>query len=303
MRYKVIIFLSIFLISVQAKSQTTKESFSDEARTEELGKKRKKRFQKFKTTKTVFVLADIYDNETYRRILKEYWTVTPHEVVSASEFEIKDYDFNKHSFAKIEGYRTDKATTSNGLMQSYTLYFNFSMREGKKKKVNMTSFTLYPKENFLNQVRSKKMNEVIMAVDQENVFYNYNTGFFKNYLQYLNKRISSEKNFYYDRQLKELESKILYLPSYTKLSLAKSGFESYNFDYEFIDDEKLSSKILENEELYYLRYVKSNAFQKIEVVNSKTGDVIYVKGYNGISNKIRDVHVKDLNDAIANGSI
>tara|TARA_R100000501_G_C2563091_1_gene72949 strand:- start:233 stop:448 length:216 start_codon:yes stop_codon:yes gene_type:complete len=48
-------------------------------------------------------------------------------------------------------------------------------------------------------------------------------------------------------------------------------FKKYDYQYEIIDDTELSKKIMNNENLYYIRYVRMNTERFLQVVNSKNG--------------------------------
>lgn len=76
----------------------------------------------------------------------------------------------------------------------------------------------------------------------------------------------------------------------------------YNYKYEVISDEELNNKILNNEELYYLRYVRMNAERFLQVVNSKTGEIIYRNYITGMSYNIKSKDIKELNDKIKKAS-
>ena len=64
----------------------------------------------------------------------------------------------------------------------------------------------------------------------------------------------------------------------------------------------MNNKILNNEELYYLRYVRMNAERFLQVVNSKTGEIIYRNYITGMSYNIKSKDIKELNDKIKKAS-
>ena len=74
------------------------------------------------------------------------------------------------------------------------------------------------------------------------------------------------------------------------------------FSKSIISDEELNNKILNNEELYYLRYVRMNAERFLQVVNSKTGEIIYRNYITGMSYNIKSKDIKELNDKIKKAS-
>ncbi|MFL0124072.1 hypothetical protein V2590_05235, partial [Tenacibaculum maritimum] len=78
----------------------------------------------------------------------------------------------------------------------------------------------------------------------------------------------------------------------------KDIFRKYDYGYEIISDEEISNKILNNEEFYYLRYVRMNTERFLQVVNSKTGEIIYRDYIMGLSYRIKSKHIKKLSRKI-----
>lgn len=117
-------------------------------------------------------------------------------------------------------------------------------------------------------------------------------------------------------ELKKLTNNKLYIPSYMTIKYngwtgkdsegddenIQKIFKKYDYKYEVISDEELNRKILNNEELYYLRYVRMNAERFLQVVNSKTGEIIYRNYITGLSYKIKSKHIKELNSKIKKAS-
>lgn len=112
--------------------------------------------------------------------------------------------------------------------------------------------------------------------------------------------------------LKKLATHKLYIPSYMNIKFngwtgqdseaddnnIDDIFKKYEYQYEIISDDDLNNRILDNQELYYLRYVRMNAERFLQVVNSKTGEIIYRNYITGLSYKIKSKHIKDLNGDI-----
>lgn len=153
----------------------------------------------------------------------------------------------------------------------------------------------------------------------DKVFHNYTPGMLNNYLQKLNQLISDEEVYWmyeendYTNEILELQSNLLYIPTYFKIKTdaftagenesayddVKSLYDTYVYDYEFIDIENLDDKILNGEKIYYFRYVRLNAEKFIEIVNSQTGEVIYRNYISGLSYNIKPKHLKELNKTIS----
>ncbi|NJX15000.1 hypothetical protein [Tamlana crocina] len=161
------------------------------------------------------------------------------------------------------------------------------------------------------------MNSVIGAMYSKNVFLNYKPGFLKNYLQKINNLLLKGELYWMDEndflpELKKLASHKLYVPSYMTIKYngwtrgdkekndknIEDIFAKYDYKYEIISDEELNNKIMKNEELYYLRYVRMNTERFLQVVNAKTGDIVYRNYISGLSYNIKSKHIKELNDKI-----
>ncbi|GAA4276112.1 hypothetical protein [Aquimarina mytili] len=303
------------------------------------GKFKKENIEKFKKTKTIFVLSNQYEKEVYEDILKASWTATPFEVVPVSEFKLRDYLKDEYSIATLRGHRVDKTTKSGALVHYLYMYLEVIMyqneeltqklaeNEGKKEKklrkiinkhkISFARFELFPKDEFI-KIAIKSSNEEIMAATMnDDVFFNYQPGMLKNYLQKTSQLLNDEKIYwmYEDEELPELKnlgSTTLYIPDYTKTkynaftmsdkeqdeSKSEKLYADYEFTHEFISVKDLNTKILNNEEFYYLRYVRVNSQKFIEIVNSKSGDVIYRNYETGLAYNLKPKHIKELNKAI-----
>ena len=76
-------------------------------------------------------------------------------------------------------------------------------------------------------------------------------------------------------------------------------FSKYDYDYEFISTEDLDKAIEENKEFYYLRYARANAERFVQVVNSKTGEVIFREYITGLGYNLKAKNLGYLSDVIA----
>lgn len=140
----------------------------------------------------------------------------------------------------------------------------------------------------------KSLSDLYKRMYTENSFTNTNLGMLKNYFQQINQIISKGDHCgLYDDfvkpEIKNLKDKTLYiseayLMEYNPWRISeqlrdekdvKKLFEDYKYKFEFIKDEDLEKKILNNEDIYYLRYVSMNANKYLQVVNAKTGDPAY----------------------------
>lgn len=192
----------------------------------------------------------------------------------------------------------------------------------KTKIINENStkiarFYIYPKDDFISTALGEKMETIVTSLYTDDVFFNYKPGLLKNYLQKVNNLIEKEEIYWmyeddYLPELKKLSSNKLYIPSY--MTIKYNGwtgqdseandeniikvFKKYENQYEIISDEDLSTKIMNNEDMYYLRYVRMNAERFLQVVHAKTGEILYRNYITGLSYKIKAKHISDLNSRI-----
>lgn len=297
--------------------------------------------KKFKNTKTIFVFSKVFDKEIYENILNEYWDVTPFEIVDVEEFNIENYLDSKYSVAKLSGGAVTKIRRDNSTSTTIHTYIDIriydknniekklaklSPRKKEKKRddiilansASVSRFLLHPKSDFIKKALSEDNNEIVKSMFWDNVFYNYKPGFLKNYFQKINRQIKEEKihhmggNFG-SPELKELQNKKLYVPSYvtfqydgwkikdTKISDDKVTkiFGKYEYPYEIVLDDDLSEKIINKEEFYYLRYTRQNNQHFIEVVKSNTGEIIFRFYDKGLFYKIKPKHIKEISSYIS----
>ena len=188
---------------------------------------------------------------------------------------------------------------------------------------DIARFFLFPKEEFISEVYkdTKKHSNLAFIMDamyHRDVFFNYKLGYLKNYLQKINNLLDEGKIYWMygddaTDEVANLASHKLYIPSYLIVkynsrkrkdnaedeAYLKELFEDYDFDYELIDDYDLNEKILNNEEIYYLRYARSNSERFIQIVNSKTGEIVYKNHIIGMSYNIKSKHIKELSKAVS----
>lgn len=186
---------------------------------------------------------------------------------------------------------------------------------------NIARFYIYPKDDFISTSLLEEMNTIRNSLYKDDVFFNYKLGFLQNYFQKINSLLKKEQIYWmyeddFLPELKKLVNEKLYIPSYMAIKYngwtSQDGevddeniekiFKKYNYKYEVISDEELNNKILNNEELYYLRYVRMNAERFLQVVNSKTGEIIYRNYITGMSYNIKSKDIKELNDKIKKAS-
>ena len=187
--------------------------------------------------------------------------------------------------------------------------------------INIARFYIFPKDDFIQTSLGYDMSTVFTSLYTDDVFFNYKPGFLKNYFQKVNNLLKKGENYWmykddYLLGLKKLTSKTLYIPSY--MTIKYSGwtgkdskeddkniekiFKKYDHKYEIITDDQLSDKIMNGENIYYLRYVRMNAERFLQVVNAQTGEILYRNYMTGFSYKLKTKHITDLNSKIKKAS-
>ncbi|WP_299254242.1 hypothetical protein [uncultured Aquimarina sp.] len=152
-----------------------------------------------------------------------------------------------------------------------------------------------------------KINE---KYGEEPGFYNFDLGYIKNYFQELNRKLNNEEVLKIEdgivnkEKLKELKDQVLYAPEWVlkkynalaatwgKTRTADKLFAKYNYKYEIISNESLNDKILAGEDFYYLMHTQFNQKKIISVINSVSGEIIYLE--EGGSYNLKDSDLKSI---------
>ncbi|MDH7913933.1 hypothetical protein [Winogradskyella sp. SYSU M77433] len=334
-----LVFICLFLLTISINGQVS-------VGPTHIGKQKKfpkDRLDKFKGTETIFVLSDIIDTATYKKLLSDSWDITPYKLISREDFNLLDYLDGNYSFANLEGYHKQKQMKSGAVVDYIYVYVNFFMldSEGLKKDIskldkskkkyerklnnaissnreNIARVDLFPKDTFLATALTSETSVIMDSIYTRDVFYNYKSGFLKNYFQKVNNQIGTGEEYWmYDNdflpELKKLANETLYIPNYHLIKYnpwkmkAKEDkdefqdtFENYNYKFEFQDENEIDRRILNGEEFYYLRFVRVNSQKFIHIINSKTGEIIYRNYVAGMlsSYNMKARHVKDINSCI-----
>ncbi|MEO6850951.1 MAG: hypothetical protein ABI203_00105 [Mucilaginibacter sp.] len=160
----------------------------------------------------------------------------------------------------------------------------------------------------------KRIGIPVLDFDGGGHIANWNPGTFKNYIQRLNDAIQSGKRLSSDdkankEQLKLLKNQTLYVPDenfYTTSFSHKTEkyedaeiaglFKGYKSDYKVITSGELKDKILtDTEPFFYLIHVtQTNRGTITAVVNSRTGDIIYLSHHLTFSHNLSSSDLKDI---------
>ena len=218
--------------------------------------------------------------------------------------------FDKEKFDK--GFKKIKPDAKN-----YNIKLNDLFNEST---TYIARFPLCVNNVFLiDAMRARSDEKAAILYDRmytEKSFTNTNLGMLKNYFQLINQIIGKGENCgLYDNfvnpEIKNLKESTLYIPEaymmeYNAWKITeklrdendlKKLLEDYKYKYQFIRDEDLEKKILNNEDIYYLRYVSMNANKYLQVVNAKTGSPAYYS-YDAGTYNLKDDDFEEINKAV-----
>lgn len=275
--------------------------------------------EKLKKTTTIFVYReqDRNDLPKMKQALKEAWNYTKLKFVRYKDFKEENYK-NGYSFFTLgftDKFEISRPNTPSQRTVHYTyFYLSLWMKEGEEKKY-FSRIELSATMDTYDHV-AYNYNKTLDFFYNESKFYNWNIGFLKNALQFVNKHLTNkELRWIYSSDtfgdLKPLRTKTLYIPEYTLIKhwmrmetdelrhKPNRLLRKYSYTYKFVSAKKLSELILNSEEeIYYLSYVKSSGNKLISVINSKTGEIVYSK-YKWVSVRIKSKDFKTLAKEIA----
>lgn len=304
-------------------------------------KLKQEEIDKFKGTETIFILSDIYDKAVYEEALKEAWTITPYKVINSKDFNALDYINDKHSFGVLEGWF--KSTGKTVTLDIYVGFFLFDMKEKtkelekfakmseKKKKdykllkenrIGYGNFRIFPDAEFIKSANRSGTKELDKMLYGSPSFHNYKPGFLRNYIQEMNRLLSigEPSSLFGGRctpEVKVLKKQTLFIPDYMMLKYdalsvkekpmsekdIKKLLEDYKYKCEIISADAISDKIIAGEDFYYVRFVRESSQRYIEVVNSKTGNIVFHAYYAGFSYNLKNDQFEDIKKAIDTGKV
>lgn len=276
-------------------------------------------------------------SKSYMAVYKKYWTFSKYSFVTAEEkknlrkpgnlffgfnaFKRKDYNQQSHRVELI-------------YMQVFLNLYEYVKEETKKgdqeyREEGIVSFKMpVSNRDFYDELLNADFfyggAYVLDTVsyDASGAFHLWGPGLLKNYIQKLaiqvsrkapvnesNRDLSPIDDVEAVHKLKEMT---LYVPDYCLVDYKRVGFnkikeekkdeaelfEKYKYEHEVISTEELNKKILESEsDFYYLVYTNDNPRKYINVVNGKTGQIIYAE-FSTPSYEFKSADLKDLMKAI-----
>jgi len=254
---------------------------------------------------TTYVLMDEVDSDRakeYIAIFNEYWNFSKIEIIPTSSFN--NYRSPTNTFINL----TTSQTTKRG--SSYTqIYFYFqlwNLNEGflknPKKDISPKDINQIARVEVFTDEKLYKFGTEIFSTEYDSAKHlrNWGPGVLKNNIQALMTLLdkNEEKSLYSkirnEEKIKTLKTDTLFVIDYllikrnkfngdeSKKFKEKDIFKEYKANYKIITIEELNNKILNDEEFYYLSYIRSSASKFVSIINSKTGECIYL-AYNPMS--------------------
>lgn len=218
-----------------------------------------------------------------------FFLINKNEYEKVREQRVKDNNFDIASFPRI-------------FVSSFLLSSNRFLPVKNPKSAEVT------KENEIIY------SDIIRRFYDIDFMYDNKIGFLYNNIQNMNYHITKEIKISFfsepevSNQISKLKTDTLYIPFdlyclYTFKNLKeknKDNFEKFKGDYDFpynvLSSEDISTKIVNGEEFYYLRFNLIETENLVQVVNSKTGDVIYSRRFSGMGPyQIPDKAIKNIN--------
>ncbi|WP_445456307.1 hypothetical protein [Flavobacterium sp. HNIBRBA15423] len=150
---------------------------------------------------------------------------------------------------------------------------------------------------------------------KEDFLYDNKPGFLFNNFQNINNYILNEtkvspfNEIVTSQNILSLKNNILYIPYevYCHYDIHviyknKNGFDkfkkNYDYQYEVLKTEEISNKILNGDDFYYLKFNLIETDKILQVVHSKTGEILYSKRFSGMIEQLPNKAIEDLNKEI-----
>lgn len=306
----------LLLIPISTIAQTRVGSFNfAEYKFKNLNTKTLNRFNN-KTTK--FILPEFYSKSSYENLLKEVWNVTPYEIVSQKDFnenEVKVDDV----LAQFLSLTITKTTKSGSVVHYLYNILDFHVVDKLRKSSRRNPLKWYSsKIGTIYFTPGIELREQVndRAKELTGDLLNFRLGYLKNYLQLMNNSIKNKIsiNLYDDfskPELSKLKTKILYIDKnfiygYNAWTISKKKspdidelMSNYSYKYEFIEYENLEKMIMNKDtpDFYYFMYNQINSNKILNIINGKTGEIIYQE-HSTISYNLKPKDFKTLSSEI-----
>lgn len=280
---------------------------------------------------TTYVVSRGYDSdamELYRMAFIRHWTYSPISFISSSE--IDEYAQPGNSFIYLGGYdKTMTFTTvdsrTGAEVSSMTAEANHPQmelrliierdnpRRGEERIDDIQVAFLELHTDFVTVMNLKILRRQNLSGGGH--IRGWGPGVLTNKIQQMSVLLEEgEINKYYkpetdETQLINLQSQPILIPDYCLIYFEPTTgdedevkeesdlMSGYQYPYEIVTTEELNERILSEEQVYYLHYVKIVGNKYIEVVNSQTGEIIYSQAKN-LSYNIKGKDLEALSKAV-----
>jgi len=281
-------------------------------------------FDYLKNTTTYFVVPKALDYDKSKNLISSIWTFNDIVFIPQDEYNEDDYMVAKNTIIRIhnDSYSLEKTTLGKGtrtINSWYVLKFEMisypSVRINKKGKKDEEIFRVadvFFTQSILNRYKNSPAynKKKTKGISNEPDYYNFDYGYIKNYFQTLNDKLNKKEmlnvrdGIENTEKLKTLKEQTLYVPDWIlKSSNALTGglgkirepediFGKYEYPYEMISYKDLNDKILSGEKFYYLMHSQFNEYKLLSIIDSVTGEMIFLvenKGYSIKSSDIKDI--------------
>lgn len=278
MKYFLIFTLLIFsLLNLNGQIEIAYAEYNDE----------------FRQTKTVVFMPamDTVKTQIYRKTLEAHWKLTPLEFLSYQQYTDRKYQKGYSYLLFGDDLINDGQTISSYVyFELWMWHANINEWE-KRKKAQLAKIELYPDP----ETTFHPDHIYDYRFGTQGHIFNWCPGFFKNYIQMINRYIEkgelrSEVKAYKEvPDLEKLKTSTLYIPKYVldqhspeqdilpSLS-EKELISDYKYNYKFVSTEELSQLILDSKEpIFYLLFTRSNSDKYVNVVEGHEGKCVYSK--------------------------
>lgn len=252
----------------------------------------------FATGNTVIALVD----KNYQKIKENISTGASHTTAEYVSFKFRVNHFLSVEKNKKGKLKIDFFNVAEVFFTASIKYRSDLIASSSRQSVLMLGKT-FGKEKAIDKSGIKEPD-----------FYNFNLGYIKNYFQIVNDKLEKNINFkiedgFVDKiKIKSLKNQTLYAPDWflrkynplngdlKKIIEPDEIFNTYQSEYKIISNKELNDKILAGDEFYYLNYTQFNQTKVISIINSLSGEIIYLKedgSYN-----IKDSDLKSINKLV-----
>jgi hypothetical protein len=262
-----------------------------------------KDLEQFKASKTYYVQTGSAEfDSAVASGLKEYWKITPYEIINGEDFNKRITD-NTCSFLVSISFVPEEGFGSC----SYLAVFN-----GGKKKLQSYSrydmITYAPISDYMGEPKNTDCAFRVrnMIAGMVNVFDVVQ----KNELKGGMKKIRGELQEIYNADASKIKQRTLLVnedgistsikapAGHVAKKLSKEQFdEKYPFKFEYVKKEKIAEVIKEKSTDYYYLELASGSDTHVFVIDPSDGKVVFFKGQEG-GRQLTEKDVEDLTDAI-----